>query len=353
MPDADATPSVTSNWRQRLRTKLGAIAYDLPRTMKALRGPGGLTAITNRTDQFDTSTDPFGIRVRSGDTSTLHLCDAFPRFAAWMLRRTMRDWKFEIANEIQFAQNPQVSFVIPHRGIERLPILESTIRSIASLPGEVECIVVEQDETKRLASLPANVIHRHLPHPEGDVRWHKCFAFNEGVKVARAPIVVCHDGDLLVPHNYLAVIEEHLVRRKQDVVYPQRFLYYLSKKTTETILTNQTTAALASETPEMVKQNWTGGTLAITKQAFDRVGGFDESFTGWTGEDREFYDRCHELNGWFFGYVPFLHLWHAPQSGRVDLKSRQQATEFTRQKLSIERSERIRMLRESRLAKSP
>ncbi|MEL6106171.1 MAG: galactosyltransferase-related protein [Planctomycetota bacterium] len=269
-----------------------------------------------------------------------------------MLRRTLRDWSFSLARDVCFSDRPQVSFVIPHRGSDRQSLLELTIRSIASLEGDVECIVVEQDRNQCLRDLPGNTLHTHLPHPSGDQRWHKCYAFNEGAKLARGRIVVCHDGDLLMPQRYLDVIVEHLMRREQDVVYPQRFLYYLSEGTTQRLIAEQSTEPLLQETPVMVKQNWTGGTLAITKDAFERVGGFDESFTGWTGEDREFYDRCHALNGWFFGYVPFLHLWHPPQSGRVDSEARRKANEFTQQKLAIDRAERIRLLNDSRLTES-
>lgn len=335
-----------------LRNKLGAILHDVPRTLLAMRGPGGLTAVTNRSDRFEHSTDPFGIRIHSGQTSSLHLCDTFPSVGRWMLRRTLRDWSFSLAREVCFSDQPQISFVIPHRGADRQPLLDLTIHSIASLKGDVECVVVEQDQDSHLSDLPGNTVHLHLPHPDGDERWHKCFAFNEGVKRARGSIVVCHDGDLLVPENYLDVINEHLIRRQQQVVYPQRFLYYLSESTTGKMVSERSTEALRHETPVMVKQNWTGGTLAITKDAYERVGGFDESFTGWTGEDREFYDRCHALNGWFFGYVPFLHLWHPPQSGRANLDARRAATQFTQQKLAIDRDERIRRLKDSRLTQS-
>ena len=46
------------------------------------------------------------------------------------------------------------------------------------------------------------------------------------------------------------------------------------------------------------------------------IGGFDEGFVDWGGEDDEFYDRCGLLGHCRSGYLPFLHLWHPPQPDR-------------------------------------
>jgi hypothetical protein len=71
-----------------------------------------------------------------------------------------------------------------------------------------------------------------------------------------------------------------------------------------------------SEAPERVFQNWKGGTIAISKEAFFSIGGFDEGFVDWGGEDDEFYHRCSAIRHFTFGYIPFVHLWHAPQPDR-------------------------------------
>ena len=131
------------------------------------------------------------------------------------------------------------------------------------------------------------------------------------------------------------------MNRQEEVVFPQRFLFYFSSDATSRVLNEQRVDCISSYTPEVVKQNWTGGTLAISGDAFFRIGGFDEEFIGWTGEDRQFYDRCQTLHGWFFGYVPFLHLWHPPQIGRVSVEHRAAAWEFTQNKLNTDRQLQI------------
>jgi hypothetical protein len=69
---------------------------------------------------------------------------------------------------------------------------------------------------------------------------------------------------------------------------------------------------------DAVLQNWKGGTIAIRNSAFFRIGGFDEGFVDWGGEDDEFFDRCQSLNHCVYGFLPFVHQWHEVQPQRLD-----------------------------------
>ena len=59
-----------------------------------------------------------------------------------------------------------------------------------------------------------------------------------------------------------------------------------------------------------------GGSIAISRQTFFEIGGFDEAFLGWGGEDNEFWDRAQSRRVWPYAYLPFVHLWHELQSGK-------------------------------------
>jgi GT2 family glycosyltransferase len=67
------------------------------------------------------------------------------------------------------------------------------------------------------------------------------------------------------------------------------------------------------ERSEVVIQNLHGGSVAITREGYEAIGGLDEDFVGWGGEDNEFWDRAETLRSTRFGYLPIVHLWHAPQ----------------------------------------
>ena len=97
-----------------------------------------------------------------------------------------------------------------------------------------------------------------------------------------------------------------------------RFLFYLGPGDTERFLLEKNAPGrrLRDSSPEMVRQNCQGGTIAVERAAYFHLGGHDEGFTGWGGEDNEFFDRCRLLRFHPWGYLPFVHLWHVPQTGK-------------------------------------
>jgi hypothetical protein len=56
--------------------------------------------------------------------------------------------------------------------------------------------------------------------------------------------------------------------------------------------------------------NTLSGVVAIPRAAWDAVGGYDERFVGWGGEDISFWCACCAVTG--YGRVPgtIVHLWH-------------------------------------------
>jgi len=336
--------------RNRLRRQLGALVLDVPRTSSRLVRKGDWVRITNRSQIVDTREPPLSVRCPGLQTSNLHVCDVFPSFGRAILRAALREWTFEFASEVRFSDTPEFSFVIPHRGSERDAHLHAVIRSIASLKVPVECIVVEQDNEARLSGLPGNTRYLHVPGADGDTAWNKCLALNAGAAAARGRILVFHDGDILVPDGYGRELVRLFDEAAMEVAFPQRFLFYLRESFTSRLLEHGDSKALCQAVPERVNQNWVGGTVAIRRDAFERIGGYDTRFTGWAGEDLEFFDRCQLLRGWFHGYIPFVHLWHAPQAGKLDATARGRGDAFVEKLLSEPRQQRADRLRAGREA---
>jgi GT2 family glycosyltransferase len=61
-----------------------------------------------------------------------------------------------------------------------------------------------------------------------------------------------------------------------------------------------------------------GGSLAVDRETFFAIGGFDEAFVGWGGEDNEFWERAQSRKVWPYGYLPLIHLWHEAQPEKPD-----------------------------------
>ncbi len=312
------------------RQYLGTLLYDWPRFLAATAGPGRWIRMRNRNDKLSFCPDQSGVRCDWIHTRPLHLCTVFPLTARWLLRRALQSRPVQMKDRPESVSgslvcrngapvgddSPVVSFLIGHRGPGRLPLLLATLRSIAGqeeLP--FECIVVEQDENPVVRDdLPGWVRHLHSPGSERNLLYNRSRAYNEGARIARGDLLVLHDNDMPSPSDYGAeALRVH--RLGYDVCQLKRCIFYLDAFSTEQFCRR-------AEIPrdvgcQNVLENATGGgSLVISARAYQEIGGMDEQFVGWGGEDEEFWDRCLTRKVWEFGCLPFIHLWHEAQPGK-------------------------------------
>ena len=240
------------------------------------------------------------------------------------------------------AAQPEVTFLIGHRGMARLPHLLATLQSIAAQQGAaVECIVIEQDTVSQLGlHLPAWVRLVHTPPPTPHMPYCRSWTFNVGARHARADVLVLHDNDMLVPVDYAVSILDR-IHRGYDVVNLKRFVFYLTQVHTQAVFDGS--AELLDAAPEVIVQNLEGGgSVAITRAGYDQIGGLDESFIGWGGEDNDFWERAQTLRVWPWANLPLVHLWHAAQPGKQD--AQYETARHYRALTQVDPQERIRRL---------
>jgi GT2 family glycosyltransferase len=302
-----------------LRQKLGVIVKDWPRFEWNLRGRGHWSLVRNRDEALSAGPSREGVRCCWRWTSDLHACKVFPSLGARLMKKAIADWPISFSDEpAAESLSPEVSFIIGHRGLARLPHLLLTLKTVAAQRGaSIECVVVEQSEAPEVKHLlPAWVRYAHTPVPEAGTAYCRSWAFNVGARMARGKLLVLHDNDLLAPRRYAA---ELLARHSQgyEVINLKRFIFYLSEAQSTRLFSAERFAP--TEAPEAVMQNAEGGGgLGVARDAYFAVGGFDESFVGWGGEDNEFWERATTRTVWPYGYLPLVHLWHAPQAGKLE-----------------------------------
>jgi hypothetical protein len=105
-----------------------------------------------------------------------------------------------------------------------------------------------------------------------------------------------------------------------DFVNLKRFIYYLSESATKRVLSKGRLDE--SLTIESIMQNAKGGgSIGASRKSYFNIGGFDERFVGWGGEDNEFWERAQTTKVWQFGFLPLIHLWHGPQTEKLDIEN--------------------------------
>jgi GT2 family glycosyltransferase len=276
-------------------------------------------------------------------TSDLYISKVYPALGRRLMKRALRDWPIKLlAEPVRQDNDVEVSFIIGHRGKDRLPHLLATLRSIAAQrKAEFECIVVEQSLSEEVkARLPEWVRYVHTPLPDPGLPYCRSWAFNVGARKAKGKILVLHDNDLLAPQDYASEIAAQY-KEGYEVINLKRFIFYAGESHSKRLFYAQ--ESIMDEPPETIMQNALGGgSLAVAREAYFALGGFDESFIGWGGEDNEFWERAQTLSVWPFGYLPFVHLWHPDQTGKYS-QERFTARLFERRS-AIPAKQRIREL---------
>jgi hypothetical protein len=280
-------------------------------------------------------------------TSDLHIAKVFPFVGRALMKRAFNDHPIAFRDEpARRQETPDVSFIIGHRGLERVPHLMATLSTIAAqVDVAFECVVVEQSNEPEVETLlPSWVRYVHTPLPYKDMPYSRSWTFNVGAEMALGSLLIFQDNDMLVPQRYAAEIAARY-KAGYEVINIKRFIFYLDRKHSERILSSRVMALDAP--PEVVVQNLeAGGSFGIARDAFFDIGGFDEAFVGWGGEDIEFWERAQTRRVWPYTYLPMVHLWHEAQPGKRAVNGNGLYTaELTEQKAAIPTETRINELR--------
>lgn len=137
-------------------------------------------------------------------------------------------------------------------------------------------------------------------------------ALNAGVARAAGDVLVFVDADMVVPDEAIYAALD-AVGQGAAMVVPFRRLLGLTGPASELVITGR--SAFGPWGPDQVDLEWdrpsAGGMNVIRRDVFERVGGFDERFAGWGGEDAAFSIAVGTLAGpveWVAATA--VHLWH-------------------------------------------
>lgn len=324
-----------------LRQKVGAAVIDWTRFEIGLRSDW--VRIRNRRERLISSPHGRGIACQWQWTSDLHVAKVFPSLGLRLMMRAIRDWPLSFADAPPDSHGEvQVSFVVGHRGMQRVPHLLATLATIAAQRGVTcECIVVEQSNQSEVEKrLPPWVRYVHTPALVPEMPYCRSWALNVGARAARGKILVFHDNDMLVPQAYASELWAR-AQEGYEVINLKRFIFYLTATHSQAICAGDRDLS-AAPADAIVQNAEAGGSVAMSRDAFFAIGGFDETFVGWGGEDNEFWERALTRKAWPYAYLPIVHLWHPAQAEKEkqDRIAARQFVEFS----SIPAEQRIAAL---------
>jgi len=290
---------------------------DLPRFLWAMR-PGGLAGKPDPPwvyyhqwkERIVWERERRGIQSSIASPGILDVSEAFPRLTSLMLKRCLRDWPILFQDDPPHTSDSvDVSFIIPHRGRERLPLLITTLKSLAAQKDAViECIVVEQSFQPEIKTdLPYWVRYIHTPVIYSNPPFNRSWALNVGARQAKGLVLVLHDGDTCVPDRYAREVRT-IHAQGYKAMQLTRFCFMLDAPSSQALCKTLNVSGRCNASGIMIRNQ--GRTLAVDREAYFELGGHDESFIGWGGEDDEFAQRCRLIRRYPYCHLPIVHLYH-------------------------------------------
>jgi hypothetical protein len=128
-------------------------------------------------------------------------------------------------------------------------------------------------------------------------------ARNRSVKITTGPILLFNDADSICPPDQIREAIR-LAGEEPGLVFAYDLYLRLQKDAVHE------GAISYGRVEREIFNSGSMACVAISRECFERVGGFNESYVGWGYEDLDFARRCDEL--WPIRRVPgpVYHLWH-------------------------------------------
>ena len=201
------------------------------------------------------------------------------------------------------------------------PLRKANLDAVLRWLGEfedIEVMVVEQDVAPRWSdsASPGPHVRRVPVYQPGP--FNKAWGFNVGARLAQRPVLAFGDADMIA-HDGLAMAAQ-LCRDDYDAVKPYGRMVDLDDQASERVRAGHWdfVPGISADAPrdrQAIGEHvvFAGGIFLMRRERYMAIGGFDERFVGWGGEDDAMTQRIrrHDLATAEIEDAIGLHLLHA------------------------------------------
>ncbi len=228
------------------------------------------------------------------------------------------------------SDTPDVSVVIPYYdGPDDLALILAALARQTHPSSRLQVVVADDGSSvpPRIPDAAAGLDVRVVR--QDDRGFRAAAARNLGVAASDGRVLVLLDGDTVPEPGYVTAMARLPAVLPDAVVGGRRRYAELAGWTADRLhawFTGDGPAPVLLEEPEWLLreyrasgdllrtgprsyQHLIGAVLACSREMFDDIGGFDETFVGYGGEDYDFTYRAHTA-GAVFAYVPDAVAWH-------------------------------------------
>ncbi|MFL3866945.1 hypothetical protein LT966_10035 [Streptomyces griseobrunneus] len=184
-------------------------------------------------------------------------------------------------------------------------------------------VVVESDSRSRWRDLFADACDAYVFAPDPG-RFNKSWTVNVGVVHGARPaeLVCVLDGDILVDRDFVARAVERFARPGTQAHWPFEDMLFLDPSASSRAVRARCLDGAAEPGRERLRgvllRRPPGGCVWLREDLFTRIGGMDERFCGWGGEDQDFVWRAERYGPMDRHGDPLVHLHHDRAAHRGD-----------------------------------
>ncbi|MFE3038585.1 glycosyltransferase family 2 protein [Kitasatospora indigofera] len=217
---------------------------------------------------------------------------------------------------------PAAQLVVPFRDrggsghrLRNLLACLAALRDQVAVPGGYTVTVVEADEKPRWREEIEELADEYLfvSHPGA---FNKAWVVNAGVvnSAVKAETVCVFDADLLPDQGFVARSLDRFREPGVGAFLPYRDMLYLDEDSSAHAVRTRCLDREPALDPATLRGFWmrrpVGGCVWLTREVFDRIGGMDERYENWGGEDVDLVLRLQSATA-LYTYDDFMvHLHH-------------------------------------------
>ncbi len=199
------------------------------------------------------------------------------------------------------------TFIIAYRHkLDRLQNLKRTIEWILGFNG-VELIIVEQDSSPKLQAYSLKGF-RYI-FTKSDLPFNKSWAFNVGTKHASTNAIIFGDSDLIMdPQDFINSIK--LLEQYESVNPYSRVIDLNPDENSLPLDSLKRINRPGRGETDIQKVPIAGGIIMFRKDSIQKIGGWDQNFISWGGEDDWQSHKIKQLLTWTELPNRCYHLYH-------------------------------------------
>jgi len=221
----------------------------------------------------------------------------------------------------------QASYLIPFKSqsAERLENLASLLKWLNSSSVLIEIILIEQDQLPQLEVFAAEHGVNYC-FDQCNSAFNKSRAFNVGAKASQTEVLILGDADMILDHDCLEKCIE-VCATQAEAVNPYQHLVELTQEQAKFFIDSgdlpgcdlpKGEHSLSERQQSGEQLCFCGGVYLMRRKRYLEIGGMDERFQGWGGEDdaMSLKLQLHDVSQLIKQGGVAYHLWHTRSSAR-------------------------------------